>query len=78
MSGEDSPFEDDECPCCQAMAQSEFEPGFWHLDGCNMDDDYPFSFFRTQEEWEADRLRFEEIAESIRQRKNEGDPDNVH
>jgi hypothetical protein len=63
-SEEDSPFDDD-CPCCQAMADAKFGPGFWHLDGCNMDRDFAFSLFRTQEEWEEDACGLEEMDQSI-------------
>jgi hypothetical protein len=63
-SEEDSPFEDD-CPCCQAMSGDEFGPGFWHLDGCNMDDDFAFSFYRTREEWEEENCCFEKIVKSV-------------
>lgn len=48
---------DEDCPVCQAVGE-EFMPMFWHLDGCNMDDDFPFSFYRTRAEWEeAERRR---------------------
>jgi hypothetical protein len=60
-SEEDSPFNDD-CPCCQALASEKFGPGFWHLDGCNMDNDFAFSFCRTREEWEEENRDPEEIA----------------
>jgi hypothetical protein len=65
-SEEDSPYDDD-CPICQAMEDGDFGPGFWHLDGCNMDDDFAFSFCRTREGWEAERARFEAIAKRIDQ-----------
>jgi hypothetical protein len=65
-SHEDSVYDDD-CPLCQAMADGDFGPGFWHLDGCNMDDDFAFSFCSTREEWEAERARFDTIAEGIDQ-----------
>ncbi|HTN03228.1 MAG TPA: hypothetical protein VL132_15170 [Planctomycetaceae bacterium] len=43
---------DPECPCCQMLADEEtWGPVFWHLDGCNMDDDFAFSFERSYEEW---------------------------
>ncbi|MDY0168529.1 MAG: hypothetical protein RBS80_18415 [Thermoguttaceae bacterium] len=59
---------DPDCPLCQMMAEgSEFGPMFWHLDGCNMDQDFPFSFHPSREaweeeqrEWEAHRQQFEE------------------
>jgi hypothetical protein len=56
LSREDSPFEDG-CPCCKALAQERLELGFWHLASFNMDSCFEFSFFRTQEEWEADIRR---------------------
>jgi hypothetical protein len=34
------------------MTNEKFGPAFWHLDGCNMDYDFAFSFCRTREEWE--------------------------
>jgi hypothetical protein len=49
---------DEDCPLCQ-MAGEEFGPMFWHLDGSHMDDDFPFSFFRTREEWEEEQRRRE-------------------
>jgi hypothetical protein len=42
------------------MADGDFGPMFWHLDGCNMDDDFPFSFYRTRAEWDEERRRMEE------------------
>jgi hypothetical protein len=51
---------DDDCPLCQMMADGDFGPMFWHLDGCNMDDDFPFSFYRTRAEWDEERRRMEE------------------
>ena len=58
-SAENSSFEDD-CPCCQAIAREMLDPGFCHLDGCHMNNEFAFSFFRTQEEWEEDNRRFED------------------
>jgi hypothetical protein len=69
-SAEDALFEDD-CPCCQAMANDKFGPGFQHLDGCNMDNDFAFSFYHTRDEWEAENRRFERIAKSIEQEEAE-------
>lgn len=56
---------DEDCPTCQ-MFGDETSPlgmgvGFWHLDGCNMEDDFPFSTCRTREEWEAENHRREEF-----------------
>ncbi|MFN2494209.1 MAG: hypothetical protein ABR501_15140, partial [Pyrinomonadaceae bacterium] len=56
---------DDDCPMCQ-MFGDETTPlgmgvGFWHLDGCNMDEDFAFSSYKTREEWEAENRRQEEF-----------------
>jgi hypothetical protein len=51
---------DDDCPLCQIMGE-EMTPMFWHLDGCNMDDDFPFSFYRTRAEWEEEERRQQEF-----------------
>jgi hypothetical protein len=50
---------DEDCPCCQAMADMP-GPFFWHLDGCNNDDDFAFSFHATREEWETEQREWEE------------------
>jgi hypothetical protein len=77
-SEEDSPFEDD-CPCCQAFANERFGPGFWHLDGCNIDNDFAFSLYSTQEEWEAENRRLEETLQSIeKEDDDEGDSEVIH
>jgi hypothetical protein len=60
---------DENCPMCQ-MFGDETSPlgmgvGFWHLDGCNMDDDFAFSHYRTREEWEAENLRREEFTKEF-------------
>jgi len=56
VSSEDEFQFEDDCPLCQEMANGGFGPGFWHLDGCNMDDDFAFSFCRTPEEWEEQNV----------------------
>jgi hypothetical protein len=66
LSEEDSPFEDD-CPCCQALANDRRELGFWHLDSFNMDNDFAFSFCQTREEWEAENRRLKGVFNSIQQ-----------
>src|SRR5829696_8261451 len=42
-------------------------PMFWHLDGCNMDDDFAFSFHCTREEWEAEQREREEFSRRWRE-----------
>jgi hypothetical protein len=59
MSGADAVIDHD-CPLCQMMVDSP-APMFWHLDGCNMDDDFAFSFDLTREEWEAEQKKWEEF-----------------
>ncbi len=55
---------DDDCPVCRWMAE-EYRPTFWHLDGCNMDDDFPFSFDRTRAEWDEERSSRKQFAEEF-------------
>ncbi|MFN2532669.1 MAG: hypothetical protein ABR555_15365 [Pyrinomonadaceae bacterium] len=55
---------DENCPCCKIMGD-ECEAGrevcFWHLDGCNMGEEFAFSRFRTLEEWENAQREMEEL-----------------
>jgi hypothetical protein len=51
---------DHDCPLCQMQADLP-GPMFWHLDGCNMDQDFAFSFHRTREEWDEEERRHEEF-----------------
>jgi hypothetical protein len=63
---------DENCPCCKMMGD-ESEAGlgvyFWHLDGCNMDDDFAFSSFKTKQEWEAQQKLNEEFNREWNERK---------
>jgi hypothetical protein len=60
MSGHDAIIEDD-CPLCQLQAEMP-GPMFWHLDGCNMDDDFAFAFSHDSfEDWKQDRLAWDEF-----------------
>ena len=52
---------DEDCDCCQAMMTDFDTPTFWHLDGCNMDDRFEFSFHMTRAEFAAERKRWEEF-----------------
>jgi hypothetical protein len=59
MSGHDAMIDPD-CPCCQMMGDLP-GPWFWHLDGCNMDDEFAFDIYcHTREEWEDERRGWEE------------------
>jgi hypothetical protein len=66
MSAEETVIDDD-CPICRAMAE-ECRPTFWHLDGCNMDDDFPFSFCRTRSEWEEEERRRKQFDDEFNRR----------
>ena len=55
---------DHDCPICVMTAQEAaagMGMGFQHFDGCNMDDDFVFSFFQTRAEWEEKNRRMEEF-----------------
>lgn len=48
---------DENCDCCRMIAQEAqlgFGPGFWHLDGSHMEEEFAFSSCKTVEEWEAE------------------------
>ncbi|MBI3921692.1 MAG: hypothetical protein HY318_09765 [Armatimonadetes bacterium] len=65
-------FPDDDCPLCQMLREgSDFGPTFWHLDGCNMDDDFAFSFHRTREEWEEEQREWEAMSREMDARRAE-------
>lgn len=53
---------DPDCPCCQMLADMP-GPTFWHLDGCNLDNEFAFSadYFR-REEWEEEQRGWEEMS----------------
>jgi hypothetical protein len=54
---------DEDCDWCRASAldaEMGFGPGFWHLDGSHMDDEFAFSHYLTLQEWEAENRRREE------------------
>ena len=64
---------DPDCPCCQRMADIP-GPGFWHFDGCNMDDDFAFDLsHRTREEWEAEQRKWEEHRQRFNAERAERD-----
>jgi hypothetical protein len=59
---------DENCPTCQMFADESalgLGVGFWHLDGCNMDDDFAFSHFQTREGWEAERREWAEFSKTF-------------
>ena len=55
------------------------EPTFWHLDGCNMEEEFAFSWCVTIQEWEAEQRRHEEWGlESARRDAEQRDWDRRH
>jgi hypothetical protein len=60
MSAEEAVVDDD-CPLCRMMAEHD-RPTFCHFDGSGMDDDFPYSFCLTRDEWEAENRRREKFA----------------
>ena len=72
MSGKEAVIDAD-CPVCRAIADDLETPMFWHLDSCNLDERFEFSFFKTRAEWETDRRRWEEFnREFDRKGRHEG------
>jgi hypothetical protein len=62
---------DPDCPCCQMLADMP-GVGFWHLDGCNMDNEFAFDIYReTQEEWDEEQRRYEEFNRQFKERQEE-------
>ncbi len=58
---------DPDCPCCQALAAMP-GVGFWHIDGCNMDDLFAFSFrHKTMESWELEQAEYRLLDEQLDQ-----------
>lgn len=63
---------DEDCDTCMMMANDPtMGPGFWHLDGSHMDDDFAFSDFLTREEWEAENRRRDEFNNEFNRRWEE-------
>ena len=59
---------DENCELCRMLASEageDFGPGFWHLDGSDMDHLFEFSTYETREEWEAEERRWQEQAEEF-------------
>ena len=79
VSGEEA-MVDDDCPLCQMLAEG-MGPVFWNLDGCNMDQDFPFSFHRTRQEWDEEQRQWEESSRRFederKQRQAAGEQDEL-
>ena len=65
---------DEDCPICKEMGnESEAGMGIWfyHLDTCNMDDEFAFSSFKTFEDWETEKLLQEAFHREFDRRRQE-------
>jgi len=63
---------DENCELCQMIGDEErFGPGFWHLDGCNMDECFVFSSHRTLAEWEEEQQQWREFNEEFEREQAE-------
>lgn len=62
---------DENCPCCLALAEDFDTPMFWFLDGCNMDDRFEFSPYKTFEEWKAEQREREKFDREFERKYNE-------
>lgn len=66
---------DEDCDLCRLMGGEtgeDFGPGFWHLDGCNMDEGFVFSTYRSREEWEEAERRRKEFDEEFNRKWAQG------
>jgi len=70
MSAEEALIDHD-CPVCRMMSEDFETPMFWHLDGCNMDERFAFSFYRTREEYEAERREWEERSAEYQRKRDD-------
>ena len=67
---------DEYCECCRMMAldaEMGGGPTFWHLDGCNMEEDFAFSTCLRREEWEAEIRQREEFNREFDRKMEERD-----
>ena len=65
---------DEDCEWCRMSAQDlemGFGPGFWHLDGSEMDEGFVFSHFRTLAEWETEQREWEEFTRKFEREQEE-------
>ena len=68
---------DDDCPVCVAMYEDFDTPGFWHYDGCNMDDRFEFSFYKTRDEWDEKQREYEQLDREYEEKRMAGHYDFV-
>ncbi len=69
---------DEDCPVCKMMGD-EAERGlgvyFWHLDGGHFDQEFAFSSFRTQEEWQEHQKEMETFDSEFQRKWRDGKAD---
>lgn len=63
---------DDNCPTCVGMAEDMTTPMFWHLDGCNMDEGFAFSWHTTLAEYEAEEKEYAEFSRKFNENRAAG------
>jgi hypothetical protein len=63
---------DEDCEICQMMAADFNTPMFWHLDGCNMDEGFVFSYNKTLEEYENEQKEWEEFNRKFEEDRKAG------
>lgn len=68
---------DDDCSVCQMMAEDD-SPMFWHLDGCNMNDRFEFSWHHTLAEYEAEKAKWEEFNQNWKQNEDNFFDDEIY
>src|SRR5205085_12601589 len=56
---------DEDCEVCETLAVEFDTPMFWHVDGCNMDEGFEFSFCKTRDEFEAKQREWEKFNEEF-------------
>lgn len=79
MSGKEMMI-DENCDVWRLMSGEtglDFGPGFWHLDGCNMDQQFEFSTCLTRQEWETEQRRWQAFNEEFDRKWAKEDRGNV-
>jgi len=63
----------DDCPICQAMAEGDFGPTFFNLDGhhLELEDEFAFSLCVTHEEWDREQEEYRQFSEEMNRKSRE-------
>ncbi len=70
---------DCDCPICNMMADGMFGIGFTSLDGhhLDLDDEFAFSMYETQEEWQEMIQEYEEFSANIKRKQDSVEAEEV-